>query len=227
MQAYFGIFKFILKTWKRYGVLTTFKIAFYEIFFDIKYKTNTLQITPLEKLYDIKSKNKNFGTQSQASYVYLFQKAFKEFGRDNTKHTFLDFGCGKGRALLLAAKQGFKKVIGIDFSQELCDISEKNINKFQKKIKGRASFSVECADAATFIIPKEVDTIYFYHPFEKNIMEMVLKQIEISIKKYPRNILAVYCNEQYPELLKKFKYKEVFTYHYANSEKACTKFYKK
>ena len=39
----------------------------------------------------------------------------------DTKATVLDIGCGAGRTLVPLAKMGFKKVIGLDISQEMLD----------------------------------------------------------------------------------------------------------
>ena len=40
---------------------------------------------------------------------------------------FIDFGSGKGRALLLASEYPFKKIIGIEFSPQLNAIAKRNI----------------------------------------------------------------------------------------------------
>ena len=37
---------------------------------------------------------------------------------------FVDFGCGKGRVLLLAAGFGFARITGVEFAKELCDIAK-------------------------------------------------------------------------------------------------------
>jgi len=42
------------------------------------------------------------------------------------KFTFIDFGCGKGRAMLLAAERPFRRLIGIDFSHELLMVARRN-----------------------------------------------------------------------------------------------------
>jgi Histone methylation protein DOT1 len=39
---------------------------------------------------------------------------------------FVDIGCGKGRAVCCAARLGVRKVIGVEYSPELCRIAEAN-----------------------------------------------------------------------------------------------------
>src|ERR1019366_288563 len=40
--------------------------------------------------------------------------------------TFLDLGCGKGRALLIAAHFDFPQILGVELSPDLCRIAESN-----------------------------------------------------------------------------------------------------
>ena len=49
------------------------------------------------------------------------------------RRTFVDYGSGKGRALIVAALYGFTKIIGIEFAKELCEISETNIQTMRSK----------------------------------------------------------------------------------------------
>jgi len=49
---------------------------------------------------------------------------------DPGQHTFVDIGSGKGKLLLLVARFGFRKVIGIEYARELCRISQVNLMRF-------------------------------------------------------------------------------------------------
>src|SRR5271170_3581526 len=42
-------------------------------------------------------------------------------------YTFIDFGAGKGRAMLVASELPFRKVIGIELNPDLADIPERNL----------------------------------------------------------------------------------------------------
>src|SRR5690606_37629429 len=45
--------------------------------------------------------------------------------------TFVDMGSGKGRALLVASEFAFKKIVGIEISDELHRIAERNVELFK------------------------------------------------------------------------------------------------
>jgi SAM-dependent methyltransferase len=49
---------------------------------------------------------------------------------DPGQHTFVDIGSGKGKLLLLVARFGFRKVIGIEYARELWRISQVNLMRF-------------------------------------------------------------------------------------------------
>ncbi len=51
---------------------------------------------------------------------------------DYRQFVFVDFGFGKGTALLLATEFPFKRIIGVEFSPELHRIAEENIKRFPK-----------------------------------------------------------------------------------------------
>lgn len=41
--------------------------------------------------------------------------------------TFVDLGAGKGRAMLLASELPFRRIVGVEFSPELCDVARRNL----------------------------------------------------------------------------------------------------
>jgi SAM-dependent methyltransferase len=95
---------------------------------------------------------------------------------DPSTTTFIDVGCGKGLALLVASRYPFKKIIGVEFSKELCKIAQRNIGDYRGS---RRSINVEidCIDAADFKFPSGNLLIYFFNPFDAVVMESVLRNL--------------------------------------------------
>ena len=53
--------------------------------------------------------------------------------RSTTRNSaFVDFGSGKGRAILVASRLPFRKVIGVEYSEPLTKIAQENISIFRK-----------------------------------------------------------------------------------------------
>lgn len=86
--------------------------------------------------------------------------------------TLVDLGSGKGRALIVAARMGFRRVIGVEFVAELADISRRNLAITSAKAE------VVLADAGEFPLPQGPLCIYLYDPFSARTMGRVAAQLE-------------------------------------------------
>ncbi|MEH0019268.1 MAG: class I SAM-dependent methyltransferase [Desulfobacter sp.] len=104
--------------------------------------------------------------------------------------TLVDFGSGKGRLIYLAAHYPFKKIIGVEISESLHRIAQKNLS-------GRAGFAcgqIELvhADACEYKLPDDVTIAYFFNPFSGAIFERVIENIRRSLISTPRKLWVVY-----------------------------------
>jgi 16S rRNA G966 N2-methylase RsmD len=79
---------------------------------------------------------------------------------------FIDIGSGKGKVCICAAKSfKFKKIIGIDFSQALVDIANRNLAKLSY-----ANIQFINADAIEWKIPDGNALIFLFNPFNASIL---------------------------------------------------------
>jgi hypothetical protein len=85
--------------------------------------------------------------------------------------TLVDLGSVKGRALI-AARMGFRRIIGVEFAAELADIARRNL-----AIKG-SSAEVILGDAGEYALPDGPLGICLYDPFSGEIMRKVAAQLE-------------------------------------------------
>lgn len=113
---------------------------------------------------------------------------------------FLDLGCGKGRALILAAEFGFRSVVGVEFSELLCLIAKSNLSSYSKRYPGPIEFQVIHADAAEYVILKDVKTIFMFNSFGNAVMAKVVRNIEESLQQHPRKLWNIYANPLQREL---------------------------
>jgi len=105
------------------------------------------------------------------------------------KGYFLDYGSGKGLPMIIAQRRGFKKVIGVEFAKELCEVCIENMEKM--KIK---NYEVLNMDAADYIPPKEVTLIFLFNPFDEVVMGEVAKKIVSQKERYLYDVYIVYLN---------------------------------
>ena len=135
------------------------------------------------------------------------------FSRINLKeyHHFVDIGCGKGRAICVAASFGAKKITGVELSKDLCVSAKENLQKTKEKYSDFI-YDVYNNDAFYFKIEKDVDCIFMFNPFDETIMSGVLENIEASLQKNPRKITVIYINPLQKHLFLESGFKE--KYHY-------------
>ena len=129
---------------------------------------------------------------------YLLEKTLSEIPVKYRNH-FLDMGCGMGRAMCVAAHYGFKKVTGIDFSEPLCKTAIKNLSKTQQNISPFVC-NIIYNDAFYYEIPKDVDCLFFFNPFNDIIMNGVVNNVMKSLEQTPRDLYVIYVNPIYKEL---------------------------
>jgi SAM-dependent methyltransferase len=114
--------------------------------------------------------------------------------RDVSGYTFVDMGSGKGRMLLLAAELPFRRIVGVEFASDLCALARKNVETYRNS--NQACFQIEPLhmDAMLFKFPPEPSIIYFYYPFERFVMEPVIRNLNRSLAEHPRDVIVVYFN---------------------------------
>ena len=109
-----------------------------------------------------------------------------------SRSVFVDYGAGKGRAMILAMECGaFYKVKGLEFSPGLFNLAKKNIQNYIQKT-GKNDFHLMNQDVVNYSVHLEDNFFYFFHPFDETILSSCLKSIYQSLRKNPRKVFLVY-----------------------------------
>jgi SAM-dependent methyltransferase len=124
----------------------------------------------------------------------MFQAMMRVADVDPAGYTFVDFGCGKGRALVLAADFGFKRAIGVELAPSLYQTARDNVELYRRRRARGAPIEVHCGDAAQFEVPGGDLMLYFYHPFGESVMRRVALNIERAWRLRARNLVVAYRN---------------------------------
>jgi hypothetical protein len=117
--------------------------------------------------------------------------------------TFVDFGSGKGRVLLLAAQFPFRRVIGVEFDEALHHTACDNIQRFRGRRRCRDVSSV-VGRAEAFELPPGNLVLYFFHPFKDEILRRTLENVVGSYRESPRRILLAFYNPVHADLVERF-----------------------
>jgi SAM-dependent methyltransferase len=125
--------------------------------------------------------------------------------------TFIDLGCGKGRALLLASEYPFAQVVGVEIAPQLHRIAVENVGRYTaaRYAEGRsdiAPMSVVLEDAAQYQFPAGPLVVYLYHPFCRPVLDKVVRNLSSSLAEQPREAAVIYINHELRDVLDRAPY---------------------
>ena len=138
----------------------------------------------------------------------ILEMFFEEIKLSTFSH-FLDVGCGKARAMCVAAAYDVKKISGVEFSKDLYNTAKENIAATKLKFTS-TYFKIYNNDAFYFEIEEDVDCIFFFNPFDETVMSGVMENIETSLETNPRVMTIVYINPLEKHVLLEWGYEKIF-----------------
>jgi hypothetical protein len=138
--------------------------------------------------------NRNHGESYLGSDPSVVREALAALPIVPENFAFVDFGSGKGRALLLASEFPFKFIIGVEFAAELQHACEANLKTYRNPSSRCLDIRPIHQDAAKFDLPAEPLVLYFNNPFDRVIFDAVTSRLDNSLRLQPRPVWIVYCN---------------------------------
>jgi SAM-dependent methyltransferase len=118
-----------------------------------------------------------------------------------TGHVFIDLGCGKGRALLVAAHFPFAHLLGVELSSGLCDSARANTSPNPR-------IAILHADAASILYPEAPLLLFLYHPFLAPQLRRVLSNLQRQRRTSPHPTWLLYANATYDRTMAGFPFLE-------------------
>lgn len=117
------------------------------------------------------------------------------------RYTFVDIGCGKGRALLLAATNPFAEVVGIELNPGLAAIARRNLALVASRAELLAPCRILEADALTTPFPPGPLVVFLFHPFEAPALRRLLRALEALGSDRQHRIDLLYVNAEHAAVL--------------------------
>lgn len=187
------IFSSYIKIMQKRGVKSVFEEFKENFLFDLIYNVET-------QLREGKSDNLNH------HYSPIYSTALRDcLSSIDNKHKmhFVDYGCGKGKGLLIASQFNFKKITGIDINKNLLNICKRNIKNFRKNNYKPQKIKLINSDALKYKINDE-NVFFFFNPFSNIILDKVLKNILNSTQK---KIYVIFAGPKLTNKILKKKFK--------------------
>jgi SAM-dependent methyltransferase len=151
--------------------------------FDQKYGTDTGgYLGPEELVYGRENDALNHGYSAIAPSVFheacqRWRETLPAVAGRIEAYSFVDVGAGKGRALLLAAELPFRKVVGVELSEELSRIAQRNAARWNRVARPKAKIRVVQGDAANFRWPRTPLLVYLYNPFACTLVAQMAENL--------------------------------------------------
>jgi len=169
-----------------------------DAYFDLRHGTETRHFVMLDEQRDVTSPNHVHGVRYEPTRARPLRRLLRELPAPRGG-VFVDIGCGKGRALMVAAETGFRRLVGVDYSSELCRIARRNLERFARARGGGIAFEVNESDAADFAFAPDHDVIYLFNPFDLPVVRSVLDRLEDSLRAHPRKAWLIYTSPVWHE----------------------------
>ncbi len=202
---YIKLFWYFAANWN--PVLAGFILS-HEIKGENKYSIDT---SPPVELPDLTIVNGDIEQSSRYEGVnyYILESLLKRLTEIISPFSFTDLGCGKGRAMVVAAHHGFTTINGVDFAKEVCITAEQNMQKVQKKFPNM-KYVVACKNVLDYDIQPDESVFFMFNPFSDETIFRFLEKVEKSIEQHPRDIYFVYVSPKHIETFFEFEYEPIY-----------------
>jgi SAM-dependent methyltransferase len=116
-------------------------------------------------------------------------------------YSFVDLGCGKGRAVLMASEFGFREVVGVELHTSLASVAEANVAAWTAAGHAICPVRVVRQDATEFVFPEGACLFYLFHPFGAPVLKRLIERIETDFAERRGMLDLIYFNPEAGELL--------------------------
>jgi hypothetical protein len=111
---------------------------------------------------------------------------------------FIDYGSGMGRIVYqAAARYPFKRVIGLELSEELSEIARANLDRNSSRLRC-LNVEIVTRDALEYDPPSDITVAWFYHPFTGATFQTAVHRL-LNAASGP--VRFIYCNPIEHDLL--------------------------
>jgi SAM-dependent methyltransferase len=132
----------------------------------------------------------------------LIRRIVRWSGVDPSVFTFVDLGCGKGRAIIAAAEFPFNALVGIEADAGLCAIADRNLGLCRRPDVRHRTIILN-SDARTFDVPEGNLFVFMYAPFHGAIFEAVAGRLTTIASEPDRAVVIAYSADWEGDLLER------------------------
>ncbi len=190
-------FSLFVESLLRHGLRETLASIRDERRYDREHGVSTAGRVRVEELGGLTKRQAFHSSEYQPVPVRLFGAAVATLPAESQNGLFVDLGCGKGRALILAAEHGYRRLVGVEQSAALARLAEQNVAAFAARRGLELDVRIAVGDAADHRFAAEDSTVFLFHPFGRRVLRRVMRNLESSFagdSRPPPWLTLVYVN---------------------------------
>lgn len=108
---------------------------------------------------------------------------------------FCDFGCGRGRALMLASEYPFRAIRGVEYDRDLHASAVRHLERWAalgRREQRCSDIHADWGDAVTWDFPVAPSVFYFNEPLYPDPLARLAGRIRSSLAATPRPAYVIY-----------------------------------
>jgi hypothetical protein len=197
-KEFINLFQTAIFNIKREGIVFTIKCFPYHLKmrlvemqenFDSKFGTDTSETALVKDSHPVGMNVKNASAYAP-TMTHQFIEMMNSLEIDYDQFSFIDLGSGKGRVLFLAANYAFKKIIGVEFCQDLHNIALNNVDILVKQSNVKnGRFECSLMDATQYAYPSGNLFVYLFNPFDEKVFSIIMDNIKKASEDEKRKII--------------------------------------
>ncbi len=161
--------------------------------FDREYNVETSGFVPVERIHQ-DSKLQALINPYAASQPSIVRAAFTSLGNVE-EYNFVDLGCGKGRATLVATEFPFAQIVGVELSSDLAKVARRNAAIVAKRFFARTQVTIHTGNMLEYEPAKGKLVVFFYHSLRRPLLLELLKKLEALLASgHNSHMFVVYQN---------------------------------
>ncbi|MDX2263953.1 MAG: hypothetical protein NW215_03155 [Hyphomicrobiales bacterium] len=123
-----------------------------------------------------------------------FNWAMSALPRDLKSFAFVDFRAQRGRAMMLAARRNFERIIGYEYDERLYDDLQMNVAQFPRSLMQCRNIDCVRGDLSGVIVPDQPVVIYFANAFRERFLSLIMSHVATSYRLRPRRMYLIFEN---------------------------------
>lgn len=127
--------------------------------------------------------------------------------RPTPNDVLLDYGCGAGRLLCVAAQYPFARLIGIEIDEQVHALAAQNARDLRNCL---VRPEIVLGDATSYRVPDDVTIAFLYNPFNGDVLRSALIRLIESYDRAPRRVRLVYANPKDHDIVRELgRFREI------------------